>query len=125
MKEKHFPEGEPPELPTIPEAGDEDTTHNMTLVEEFKCTVCNKEFVSDLSCRSHLLTHDVDEVEAPRQACPEPNCGRKYSNAKSLEYHVKYMHRLKSAHVCPHPDCNKSFGRASSLKRHTIVHDMT
>jgi KRAB domain-containing zinc finger protein len=112
VKENHFENGKPPEIP-------EGINVEDGMAEEFNCDKCGRSFVSEISLKTHSLTH-ADELDSTlRIACDQ--CDRKYTNLKSLEYHKKYIHDLKNVHACT--KCSKTFGRISSLKRHESVHE--
>jgi KRAB domain-containing zinc finger protein len=116
VKENHFENGKPPEIP----AGIISRSVEDGPPEEFNCDKCGRSFMSHISLKTHSLTHGGEADPRDRLACDQ--CDRKYTNLKSLEYHKRYIHELKTVHACT--KCSKTFGRNSSLKRHAeAVHE--
>ncbi|XP_063706413.1 transcription factor grauzone-like [Culicoides brevitarsis] len=118
---------------------------NIHTENYFTCDDCERNFKSKFDFLIHRRNFH-DEEGPPRAKCPD--CGKWYSNSKTLRVHVKMIHERKNGIRCEICDklmaskqslsthvrlkhkkrlfhceyCEKSFQTATRLREHTAVH---
>ena len=79
-----------------------------------KCEICDKEFKTNNSLRSHFnIVHNF----VKKHQCNI--CQKAFKLHSQLTLHLKITHENKKLHKCD--SCGKSFSRAEHLKNHINV----
>ena len=89
------------------------STHGYTP-GQYICEYCSQSFC----WRPNLIKHKTIHGEYKRYPCE--NCPRVFTDAISLQRHIRSQHVGARAHACP--ECGKTFNTSSGLKQHTHIH---
>ena len=76
---------------------------------DYRCDVCNKQFVHGGDFKKHMRTHSGEKTEV----CP--TCGKKFGVRGNLTRHMKTHEDIRNF---PCPICGKFFTRQEHAKKH-------
>ena len=96
----------------------------------FYKTIWSKEHQTNTNCinnnmenSSHNQIHNSllqqDDENKKRHDCDF--CGKSFSQAKAMRYHIKTVHSSQKVHTCD--VCTKTFSQVGHLKTHINVHN--
>ncbi|ODM87573.1 putative zinc finger protein [Orchesella cincta] len=81
----------------------------------FSCKLCHKKFNQQGKVNRHMRSHTGEKPHA----CNEPQCNKRFSNAKDLKAHT-IRHSEGRLFVCE--KCNKWFYSLKNLRKHRVIH---
>lgn len=94
----------------------EHTKMHNEKVRTHRCLICNRTFPYDIKFLNHLRSHKKNQ----HRICFCPDCGRKFSRPKTLQDHIRFIHRNEALFCCS--KCGQGFGSKSALNGHVKRH---
>lgn len=96
------------------------TFHNKNnksnnIVDEFRCLICNKKFISNYFLKTHVKKH-LNE----KQRCNE--CAKIFKSKFCLLEHIKKEHNSNSGYKVSCAHCGRNFKNDSKLRKHEKIH---
>merc|ERR1712228_66474 len=86
-------------------------------IKKFKCTQCEKTYVTSWELRSHSRLHSMEK----QFKCTHVGCNKRLTSKYSLEKHLR-IHSGEKPFKCSHRGCNKRFRQKCHLKQHLLTH---